>query len=147
MTYSNVTSWALCILILLIMLQGCGKSSGEFDPLVLTRGILFGSVLTGDNSNEKTLSLPVEISFSIVVERGQADGGRENLVTKVELNPGDKSGWLDVTAEYLSQPINNLIPHTYTENGVYNPQARATFWDGEVVYSITKIIDLQLAEE
>ena len=77
--------------------------------------------------------------FSVSVSIGDGDSHvrYRDLATKVELDPGDGSGWLDITAGYLGtmgtdEPDGS---HVYSEPGEYTVQAHVTYWDGEVVVS------------
>jgi hypothetical protein len=67
---------------------------------------------------------------------------RDDWLQKVEINGGSGLNWIDVTQyyrEFLDSDLDwNYISgykYTYVNTGTYILSARATFWDGEVVYS------------
>jgi hypothetical protein len=86
------------------------------------------------------LRAPAEIAFLIAWGAGENDSGALN-VDKFEINYGDGTGWIDVTADagswdYLTESDPDGMTHyVYEQAGTYEVLARATFWDGEVVYS------------
>lgn len=63
------------------------------------------------------------------------------MVSNLKIDFGDGSGWQDITALYYVMDfdyddgvdLSRVARHTYTEPGVYNIRARATYWDGQVV--------------
>jgi hypothetical protein len=89
--------------------------------------------------------VPNSLNVSVALEaiRGELDH-RQNWYSKVEWNPGDGAGWIDITEDYRNnmeqaQTLTYAIgyKHTYAAPGTYQVQARVTYWDGEVVYSMT----------
>ena len=87
----------------------------------------------GNSTADSEIHAPVEIGFSVVIYPGEEDRGRDEFISKLELDPGDGSGWMDVLSEFVNDPFANQIPHTYTEPGTYEYCARATYWDGEII--------------
>ncbi|MCH7472556.1 hypothetical protein IIA79_06355 [bacterium] len=89
---------------------------------------------------------PIHLDAYVWISAGDNDRGEQALGELIEIDFGDGSGWINVTEqmkEYNSarwfyegqDPQDLYIRHTYTEPGEYVIRARATFWDGEVVYS------------
>jgi hypothetical protein len=66
-----------------------------------------------------------------------------SMYLQVQIDWGDGSGWVDVTADKPSYDYyyddgmdpNGCSQHTYAEPGVYRIRSRATYWDGQVVES------------
>jgi hypothetical protein len=66
--------------------------------------------------------------------------------TRLEINMGDGSGWVDFTSEYkayllkyagggVAEGREGAYQHTYTEPGEYIVQARVEYWDSQMIYS------------
>jgi hypothetical protein len=82
-------------------------------------------------------------SYFLSIQPGMTDYvPTSSLVSLVEINPGDGSGWHDITAFYFAhtlgtvyQDANAYWPYTFPAPGTYNVFARARYYDGEVVTS------------
>lgn len=135
------TRLALLILMLTVLEAGIFGCSSQSDPIfqLERRHVSINPVHWGNPATE-----PHAIYTSLSVSRDSSkDGNRSELesVIKLEVDFGDGGGWEDVTVwfnDYLTPPYDNtiagMIKHIYPAAGTYTPKARATFWDGEVVY-------------
>jgi hypothetical protein len=82
-------------------------------------------------------------SYFVIVGAGNTDNVPTNsLVNLVEIDPGDGSGWHDITAYYFAHMTgpgnwidNGAWPYTFASPGKYFVYARARYYDGEVVTS------------
>jgi hypothetical protein len=130
--------WIGIVIILASLLNGCGNGSAELGP-----NVLFSRHISISPYKDPAGAASLTVSAYITVQQSRSKDQRENWLTKVELDFGDGAGWIDATQYYqeflaLDSPwtFETGFKHTYTVPGDYVTQARATFWDGEVVYSI-----------
>jgi hypothetical protein len=130
--------WIGIAIILASLLNGCGNGSVMSGPDIPTMRYI-DATPWHDRSNAASLTISAYIS----VQQSRSKDQRANWLTKVELDFGDGAGWIDATQYYLDflaldspWTFETGFKHTYTVPGDYVTQARATFWDGEVVYSI-----------
>jgi hypothetical protein len=134
-TTATLASVALCV-----TGMGCtGPGDRWRDPEIGHRGV---SIFPVDWGNPSTEPLVLYVGLSVGIDP-RIDGNRDLLesITKIEVDFGDSTGWLDATAwltDYLTPPYDNttagMIKHIYPAAGTYTPNARATYWDGEVIY-------------
>ena len=148
-----VTAYAFAAL---LVLTGCSENNSPVGPIFLSRSVNLAYAAIGAITGQNELNAPAEIGFSILVSFGNSDLSRNNAVTRLELDPGDSSGWRDITSEYYEylnkqrsarKQVSFLDTYIYAEPGVYELQARACYWDGEVVNSIKHTITVLPAEE
>lgn len=136
------TRFTLLILLLTTLAAGTfGCSSQCSDPIFQLEGrhVSINPVHWGNPATE-----PLAIYTSLSMSRDSSkDGNRSELdsVIKLEVDFGDGGGWEDVTSwfdDFFTPPYDTttagMIKHIYPAAGTYTPEARATFWDGEVVY-------------
>jgi hypothetical protein len=129
----------VCILIMAAILDGCsaGGINGPDNGYTPLRSVTL-----------LILSHPGEIvnstqSYYIAVCKGDSDNvPSRNLIDQVEIDPGDGTGWHDITAFYFARTFGTVPqdtgaywPYTFTAPGTYNVFARARYYDGEVVTS------------
>jgi hypothetical protein len=136
-----VAKWIImvCVLCMTLALDSCsgGKSFGPDNGYTPLRYVSLN-----------ILSPPGEIinstqSYYVVVCEGESDNvPSSSLVNLVEIDPGDGTGWHDITAFYFAHMIDTVPqdtgaywPYTFPAPGTYNVFARARYYEGEVVTS------------
>jgi hypothetical protein len=120
-----------CILVLLA--SGCSSSNNPITPIFVPRLVWpWFSPISGP--------APLVIRGALGVQSDSTDIGHDPFYSKIEVDFGDGAGWTDVTAQLENYWQNGLKPqdlivHEYSAPGVFIIRARATYWDGAVVYS------------
>lgn len=135
---------ALAIIALLFFSGAClsaCKANGNVpitDPISYRSTGIIGSF---PQSGEAPLEVRVLAAVSLD-ERDYAAGKIEwvDAVTKIEVDFGDGTGWFDITLEQFDHyakkiELIDMTPHVYNVPGPYYINTRATYWDGELVYS------------
>ena len=149
----NACTRLLCLLsivILLIHIVSCNSGGdsaiipGGGDRMLLLDLYDSNGVRVEDGSSG--VQVDTEVGFLFGVTRDSWIGlppddlnvPAGELVTRIEVDPGDGSGWVDFTDSYLANRDVAAAPyhgrHSYQNAGEYLIRARATYWDGEVVY-------------
>ena len=123
------------LLVLILFGLSCKHGISGIGPLPDERGVQLDVFNTVGRSHG--LITGASVGFEVIVFAGDSDTAIpwKDLVTRVEVNPGDGAGWLDFTEGYLSPmypPYHNGT-HVYNEPGNYTVQTRVTYWDAEVL--------------
>jgi hypothetical protein len=131
-------------LILALVLAGCGSAGGGFEPETAQRMVFSqfqGSGAYQYASRAYTAAAPFTIACYPVAQPGDIEDAEHTRwyghMLKCEIDFGDGSGWLDVTARKMAWDAldaSTWEQHTYAVPGEYEPDVRMTYWDGEVLY-------------
>jgi hypothetical protein len=129
---SRIIIYLVGICTVAISLNSCGRVNEGIDPVDLT---VHRSVWVAVHwGNPQVEPLAISAVPQITSETAKGDGSHTGaLLTKLELDFGDGDGWMDATAWYNAND-GSRIKHNYPAAGTYECNARATYWDGEVVY-------------
>ena len=112
---------------LLVMSLNACSNEGAYIPDIYDRAVAV-TVSWGNPATEPT-SVYVQALATIDSDKGDHSWGGE-IVTKMEIDFGDGSGWTDATSYYHD---GSRLKHTFPAAGTYYVNARATYWDGEIV--------------
>ena len=144
----SAVNWILLVYFFyhLFGFTGCSNANGfdTVDPVAGSRGVSIDILWPPGHIPDMSQS------YFIVISPGLSDYvSTSDLVTSVEIDPGDGSGWHDITSYFFEHMTghgnwvgNGAWPITYTAPGTYHVFARARFYDGELVTSdrLTTII-------
>jgi len=129
-----------CLLVFVMVLSACGGGTAAvYIPQERSLFVGAGPVEEGMIS-EITGELPLAITTQLLMYGGETDDGDEHKPQAVEWDPGDGTGYIDVSAEYYTAIVDHpnsadaqvQDDYTYTTTGEYQITARVTWWDGEV---------------
>ena len=144
----RATVW-LCVVLLAGSLVACYNTvlKDRFLPSPRTVGI-------GFSYSELEHSAPVALHVQIYADPSTADMGvaPAPLTKLVEVNFGTGGGWEGITPQQPEESSAAVKPvyladHTYMEGGSYEIQARATYYDDEVVCSKSRTVTVMAAVE
>lgn len=136
----------ICAMVITMIIAGCAEPVDESGFVDTVEPHYRGMTLMW-YAGEPQDGAPV-MQFRVFVHRGDADYGRLDgeLVAEVEINPGDGTGWHDAADVFeheilykdalLGTPLDpgtHAWLYAYSAPGTYPLEARATFWDGEVI--------------
>lgn len=126
----------------------CSSAQPNINPPPTARSVVvFVSSAEGISEGYKLAGFaPFVVFASPFAMNGSGDPKLSEAFVKLEINMGDGSGWIDFTDEYRaylalgSQPdgvdaADYHLQHTYQAAGEYTVQARAQYWDGQLIYS------------
>jgi hypothetical protein len=118
--------------IVTISLDSCGRVNEGIEPIDLTvHRSVWVDVHWGDPQVEPFV---IYTTPKVTSEIAKGDSNHASaLLLKLEVNFGDGAGWTDATAWYNAND-GTRIKHSYSAAGTYECNARATYWDGEIVY-------------
>ena len=137
-------------LAIILAVAGCtGSKWGGFDDPVNRNMSIRGYAVTGYYSRLGLLTgrAPQTIAVTAGASWGWQDENANRIgpeaITNLEIDFGDGSGWIsfaDEWREWDHDPpggmyTDNMAQHTYAKPGRYYVTARATYWDGSVLYS------------
>lgn len=136
---------SLAVLMVAVLFAGCGRGNPGEVPVLPQRGIqLDAGQMDSQTVNGATGTAPLAVHYLPTVIRGEGDTADYSTVSAVEIDPGDGSGWLDVTAEWRSymaliaagteRTSDDLLKYTYRMQGEFAMLARVRFTDGDVHY-------------
>jgi hypothetical protein len=132
----NVTNYIAFTMICTVafMLNACGNSEHWVDQNLSQqyRDVMVYSALPIDQPGSQTIYYAVIVSYA-------ADDVAPDCIAKVEFDPGDGSGWIDVTETWREKWSRNLPhletagnPYTYLTPGHYSYKGRVLFQDGQI---------------
>jgi hypothetical protein len=127
----TITLKLLFVALLLAGFTSCSEG-GATQPVVVgyDREVLAG-ITWGDPTLEPT---SIYVRPTITADQKKDDASHAyTLLIKLELDFGDGGGWTDETTWYEGNHSSS-IKHVYSASGTYEFNARATYWDGEIVY-------------
>ncbi len=135
-------SLLLVIILALVVLGSCNGTGGVPGPTVHYSRDVFVTRFY-DPSSESSLIIGIWLDVDPV----RPGDDREDWLLKVELLGGDGRDWVDVTQYYKDfvaraphWDFDSSYKYTFTAPGTYILSARATYWDGEVVYSNGSVV-------
>jgi len=103
----------------------CQSGTGQSNFEDLSDRVI--SIITDDLEGQA----PLAVEFYLYVQGDDRDIGRTSPVDSFEFQLDNSMDWQQILPSYT---------HEYTEPGVYILSARATWWDGEIVYSTPRQI-------
>lgn len=128
-------------------LTACGESRGGIPPVFTPRDPALSVDAIGDAVvTDVGIEGVAPLQVALLCDAGNSDRDvyhQPDVFTKVEVDFGDGSGWVDVTTDAKTKWFKgpeywkpeNKTQHTYTTPGEFSINARLTYWDGEVVYA------------
>jgi hypothetical protein len=127
----------LLIMLALVVLGSCNGTGGVPGP-----SVTFSRNVAVFTFHDPSPGSSVVVGARLDIDPVAPKDDREDWLLKVELLGGDGQDWVDVTQYYKEfvalnpqWSFDSSFKYTYAEPGTYILSARATYWDGEVVYS------------
>lgn len=131
---------------------GCGPEMSGWRPLPAQRHVMAWARpeegcdwVEAKGLFEIEGTAPCTVSAIVDPTDGEEDNywPRSKYISKTDVSFGDSTTWDDATASSKatwgifpnSEPWSLAVRHTYTASGSYIVRGRATYWDGELIYS------------
>jgi hypothetical protein len=132
------------VLFLAAAVAGCGSAGGEL-PMAESDRMVFSHFQGAGTYDLSEGVYTADAPFTLTCMPSATPSTTEDLghtrwmqhVLRCEIDFGDGSGWLDVTARKMAWDAldaSTWEQHTYAVPGEYEPDVRVTYWDGEVLY-------------